>query len=110
MTKELQFKRQQEDGSWQHVDITEVAGKSIRECFQMWDGDPVVVKVTGGMICGQQEWMEFYRKRGHQVASFPEAIKMLEEKEGGPEALDYVFVVEEMGEHFAGATVQGVKI
>lgn len=101
---DLEFKAKQEDGTWKHVGIDEVAGKSLRQLFGEWDGKEVVVKVRKGIICGTQGWLDYYRKRGENAVSFPEALKMLEAK-GETEALDVVFCRNGVEEHFFGARV-----
>jgi hypothetical protein len=78
----LEFKRRQ-DGKWNHMTVEELAGKTLRECFEAWHGEEVVVKVADGFLCGTQSWLDYYAARGFKVMSFPAALETLAEKGQG---------------------------
>jgi hypothetical protein len=76
---ELEFKRKT-DGRWDSVPLEEMADKTLRECFEMWHEQEVIVKVKDGFICGTREWLEHYKRKGFKVISFPAAIETFESR------------------------------
>jgi hypothetical protein len=77
--KELAFKEKIGD-VWMPVSVEHVAGKTLRECFEQWDGREVICKVDQGFICGTAEWIEHYKRKGFKTISFPDTIATLESR------------------------------
>jgi hypothetical protein len=84
--------------SWQHVSVAEVEGKTLRDLFLGWAGQEYVVKTTGGMICGSEKWVTYYRDRGEKVMTFEEAVAMLERKGMGGEVLVQAGLMQALGD------------
>lgn len=103
---ELEFKRKV-DGRWDAVPLEEMADKTVRECFEQWHLQDVIVKVKDGFICGTKEWLEFYKKKGFKVISFPAAIEVFESR-GQDDVLSVVMA--RHGNLIASAMGEGAKV
>ena len=97
--------KQKIDGKWQLIPTPHVAGKTLREAINGWDGKEVVMKFEHegkivGMICGTPYWINRYREMGNVVFSFAEMLEML--SGSSSDSLDDLVLPEGVDEVFGG--------
>lgn len=70
--------KEQIDGVLHPVSCDAIRGKTVRECYQLWDGKKIVCELIqtsgGGYVCGTERARDYYRKQGHKALTFAEAL------------------------------------
>ena len=104
----FEFKKRDEKGRWNHLDVSVFARKTLREVFHSLEGQEIVAEfmIDGQrcFFCGNQYWHERMQRKGVAVR-FDEAIERLQKSR--PEILDQeIPTAEIISEVFTGATVE----